>query len=38
MYKGHPWEDETYGEVEYEYYLKRTYELVIGFDINRMAN
>ncbi|MBW2148506.1 MAG: hypothetical protein JRI22_15940 [Deltaproteobacteria bacterium] len=34
MYKGHPWEGETYGAMEYEYYLKRTYELIIGFDVN----
>lgn len=33
MYPGHPWTGETFGRAEFEWYLKRTYELGIVFDV-----
>ncbi len=34
MYPNHPWQGEPFGEVEYEWYLKRTYEVGVLFDVN----
>jgi hypothetical protein len=33
MFPGHPWEGEPYGAAEYEWYLKRKYELDVMFDV-----
>jgi len=34
MYKGHPWEGERFGAVEYEWYLARGYELCMIFEVD----
>ncbi len=34
MFPGHPWEGEEFGPIEYEWYLRRGYELDILFDVN----
>ena len=34
MYKGHPWENEEFGAVEYEWYLERMYVVNVEFDLN----
>jgi len=34
MYPGHPWHGETYGGAEYEWFLKRNYELAVIFEVH----
>jgi hypothetical protein len=34
MFKGHPWEGEDFGRMEYEWYLARGYEVMVNFDVN----
>jgi len=35
MYPGHPWHGETYGGTEYEWFLKRTYEMIVLFEVHQ---
>ena len=34
MFKGHPWENDEFGAVEYYWYLARGYVINVGFDVN----
>jgi hypothetical protein len=34
MFPGHPWEGEDYGAAEYEWYLKRSYELGVVIEVH----
>jgi hypothetical protein len=34
LFKGHPWEGETFGSVEYYWYLRRGYVMNMLFDLN----
>lgn len=34
MFRGHPWEGEEFGEVEYEWYLARGYVVNVEFDVD----
>ena len=33
MFKGHPWEDDEFGPVEYYWYLARGYVINVEFDV-----
>jgi hypothetical protein len=34
MFKAHPWSGETFGPVEYEWYLRRGFDLNVEFDVD----